>query len=102
MTVYDTAEEKWDIIAERLGLDSGKFKQSHPNNHERVRKVFREWFDNANQLPNSDKYPLKWSGLIRLLKDSGLGQLAEDLRRALTARTCTLGKSPSRTNRYWH
>ena len=88
MTIYDTAESKWDKIAEHLGLNPSRIKsirQDHHDNHGRMTDVFTEWFENANQLPNHSKYPKKWSGLIRLLKDSDLGELAEDLRSALSA-----------------
>ena len=85
VTVYKTAEGKWDKIAELLDLNPDSILQDRHDNHGRVTKVFREWLENANQLPNNKKYPLKWSGLIRLLRDSELGQLAEDLRCALAA-----------------
>ena len=88
MTIYDTAEGKWCKIAEYLGLNPNKVKSIRRDchdDHERVTEVFFEWLNNANQLPNSRKYPKKWSGLIRLLKDSELGELAEDLWSALNA-----------------
>ena len=88
VAIYDTAESKWDKIAEHLGLKPSKIesiRQDRQGNHERVTAVFIEWLENANQLPNHKKYPLKWSRLIRLLRDSELGQLDEDLRCALAA-----------------
>lgn len=89
VAIYDTAESKWNKIAEHLGLKPDKIIsiQDHHgiDDHGRVTVAFSEWLNNANQLPNRKKYPLKWSGLIQLLRDSELGQLAEDLRCALTA-----------------
>ena len=82
MTVYKAAKGKWNKIAECLGLN---IRREGHDDYERVTEVFHEWLDNANQLPNHKKYPLKWSGLIRLLEDSELGQLAKDLRCALSA-----------------
>lgn len=43
---------------------------------ERVERVFQEWLQNANQLPN--KYPLSWDGLRQILFDSNLGQIATE------------------------
>ena len=88
MAIYDTAESKWNKIAEHLGLRPGKIKsiqRDHHDDHGRVTDAFSEWLDNANQLPNHKQYPMTWSGLIRLLRDSGLGQLAKDLGCALSA-----------------
>ena len=84
--VYNSAAAKWKLIAERLGLEPGVITSIHRNNyddHARVTDVFRHWFDNANSLPNKKKYPRKWSGLIKLLTDSELGELAIELQTAL-------------------
>lgn len=84
--VYNSAAAKWELIAERLGLEPGAITSIHRNSyddHSRVTNVFRHWFDNANSLPNRKKYPKKWSGLIKLLIDSELGELADDLQTAL-------------------
>ena len=82
LTIYKAAKGKWNKIAQCLGLS---IRQDSHDDYEQVTKVFQEWLDNANQLPNKKKYPKKWSGLIRLLEDSELGQLAEDLRCVLSA-----------------
>ena len=84
--MYNSAAAKWKLIAERLGLESGVITSIHRNYYDdyaRVTEVFRHWFDNANSLPNKKKYPKKWSGLIKLLVDSELGELAENLQTAL-------------------
>lgn len=88
VTVYKAAKGKWKNIAQCLGLEPSEIQhieRDKHDNHDRVVEVFLKWLENANQLPRHTKYPKKWSGLIRLLKDSELGQLAEDLQSALTA-----------------
>lgn len=88
LKIYERAESKWERIAERLGLNPHKIRsiqQDRHDDHQRVTAVFMEWLENANQLSNHKKYPKKWSGLVKLLKDSELGQLAEDLMSALSA-----------------
>ena len=75
-------------MAETLGLEPGEIESIRRNyfsDDERVTDVFRHWFDNANNLPNKKIYPKKWSGLIKLLSDSDLGQLSEEVKTALSA-----------------
>ena len=86
--VCNTAQAKWKIIAGLLGLEYNVIQDINrrsTNDHECVEKVFDRWLKNANSLPNKKKYPKKWTGLIRLLRDSELGELAEDLKKALSA-----------------
>ena len=86
--VYNTAAWKWSNVATTLGLEPGEIqsiRQNYFSDEQRVSDVFRHWFDNANNLPNKKRYPKKWSGLIRLLSDSDLGQLSEEVRTALSA-----------------
>ena len=86
--VYKDAAPKWDQVAQCLGLGPSEIESvrlNYPTDEMRVTTVFSHWFDNANNLPNWRKYPKKWSGLIRLLNDSDLGQLSEKVRKALSA-----------------
>ena len=86
--VYASAQHQWRKIAELLGFEPGDIESIRRNKYddgERVSCVFHRWFDNANKLPNASKYPKTWTGLIRLLSDSGLGDLADKLRKALSA-----------------
>lgn len=89
MRIYSSAARNWKLIGERLGLESGDMEGIRKNNYnddrDCVTAVFRHWFDNANNLPNKKRYPKKWSGLIRLLEDSSLGELAVRVKQALTA-----------------
>ena len=82
--VYRTAASRWNSVAECLGLEPGEIqsiRQNHFSDDERVMDVFRCWFNSANK----EKYPKKWSGLIRLLKDSELGELSDVVKTALSA-----------------
>ena len=86
--IYQDAQHKWDRIAGVLGLEPGEVESIRRNkydDHDRVTAVFHRWLDNANKLPNCSRYPKTWSGLIRLLNDSGLGELASRLKKALNA-----------------
>ena len=47
--------------------------------------VFKVWFENAMGLPNADKYPKSWQGVINLLKDAELGEVAAKLHTALSS-----------------
>ena len=47
--------------------------------------VFKVWFENAVGLPNADKYPKSWQGLVNLLKDAELGEVATELHTALSS-----------------
>ena len=87
--VYKKAASKWRDVAENLGFEPGEIDsigRSHFfNDGECVTDVFGRWLENANNLPNKQKYPKKWSGLIKLLSDSDLGQLSDEVKTALSA-----------------
>ena len=55
------------------------------DDRDRMDAVFLRWFDNANNLPNATRYPKSWTGLIQLLSDAGLGEVAEELCTALSS-----------------
>ena len=86
--VYNKAAWRWRNVAESLGLEPGEIesiRRNHFSDDERVTDVFRHWFDNANNLPNKKIYPKKWSGLVRLLNNSDLGELSGEVKKALSA-----------------
>ena len=86
--VMQGAAANWPKLALCLGLNPSEvetIRQNYSTDDTRVITVFGQWLSNANNLPNSKRYPKKWSGLIKLLKDSDLGQLAEDVKKALSA-----------------
>ena len=77
-------------ITTRLGFERGQIYSIERNyllsDYERVIAVFKLWFDDAMSLPNADKYPSKsWQGLINLLKDSELSEVASELHTALSS-----------------
>ena len=88
VSVYKKVAWRWSNVATNLGLEPGEIesiRRNHFSDDERVTDVFGRWFDDAKNLPNSKKYPKKWSGLIRLLNDSELGQLSEEVKTALSS-----------------
>ena len=48
--------------------------------------VLTIWVDNAICLPRTERYPLTWKGLCQLLKDSEFGEVAQELKRALSSK----------------
>ena len=88
VSVYKKVAWRWSNVATNLGLEPGEIesiRRNHFSDDARVTDVFGRWFDDAKNLPNNKKYPKKWSGLIRLLNDSDLGQLSEEVKTALSS-----------------
>ena len=84
----DESAHQWQKIGEQLGLEHGRLlsiRRNYNDDRERVREVFGEWCDNANNLANCQMYPKTWSGLIVLLSNSDLGTLAIKVHSALSA-----------------
>jgi hypothetical protein len=59
-------------------------EHDHRQEYSCITAVFGRWFENA---PNARDYPKSWQGLIKLLKDVELGQVAEELKKALSSQT---------------
>ena len=88
LKIYSKIAHKWRKIAARLGFETGEIEsieENHHRNHSRVTNVLSQWFDNARNLPNASRYPKSWPGLINLLEDAELGEVAEELRIALSS-----------------
>ena len=89
LKIYNKIAHKWNRIATRLGFEPGKIdsiRRNYPfSDYERVIVVFQEWFENAIDLPNAHRYPKSWQGLIILLKDAELGEVAAELHTALSS-----------------
>ena len=86
--LYSTIAYNWKLIATRLGFETGNIDSIGRNYHddyERVTNVFRRWLNNAKNLPNASRYPKSWQGLINLLEDAELGEVATNLHSALTS-----------------
>ena len=83
----------WRTIARELGLEvrtpgcieNIARRHQYDDESECVRDVFSKWFDNAVGLPNASQFPKSWEGLLNLLTESELGEVAKKLRVALTA-----------------
>lgn len=88
LKLYTKIAHKWNKIATRLGFEPGRIISIQGNyftDDDRVIAVFGVWFENALGLSNTDKYPKSWQGLINLLNDSELSEVAIDLQRALSS-----------------
>ena len=88
LKLYSRVSHKWNLIATRLGFECGNIDSIRKDNHndrERMIAVFGRWFDDAKNLPNARKYPLSWQGLINLLENAELGEVATQLHAALSS-----------------
>ena len=89
LRIYSKIAHKWRQIATRLGFEPGEIdsvRKNYPyDDHERVTTVLGRWFENAKNLPNGSRYPKSWQGLINLLEDTELGEVAGELIRALSS-----------------
>ena len=90
LRIYSEIAHKWRQIASLMGLKPGQISAIEHDRHETascVTGVLQRWFEYAGQLPNAERYPKSWQGLINLLKDAELGEIAKELKKALTSQT---------------
>ena len=88
LRIYSKIAHRWRQIATRLGFELGEItsvEENYYTNDSRITAVLRRWFENARSLPNAGRYPKSWQGLINLLEDAELGEVAEELRRTLSS-----------------
>ena len=88
LRIYSKIAHKWRRITTRLGFELGdiaSIQNNYPVDHDQVTVVLGRWFENARDLPNASRYPKSWQGLINLLKDAELAEVAEELKRALSS-----------------
>ena len=81
--VLEGVGNKWDRIATRLYFEQNMISQiwtdSQSNTGRACRSVFCEWLDGKEGL----RTPRTWRTLINILKESDLGQLADDVKEVL-------------------
>ena len=88
LRIYSKIAHKWRQIATRLGFELGEIEsveENHHRNDSRITAVLRRWFENARSLSNASRYPKSWQGLIILLEDAELGEVAEEMKMALSS-----------------
>ena len=89
LRIYSKIAHKWREIATLLGFEPGEIESIRKNypfdDRDRVTVVLGRWFDNAKNLPNASRYPKSWQGLINLLEDAELGEVAQELKRTLSS-----------------
>ena len=89
LKLYSRVAHRWNQIATLLGFDYGQIESIKNNppftDLDRVKSVFIQWFENAASLPNASRYPKSWQGLINLLEDAELSEVAKELCTVLTS-----------------
>ena len=86
LKIYSKIAHRWNQIATRLGFEHGEIESIGRNSfddRDRVTAVLKRWFDDARNLPNASSYPKSWQGLLKLLKDAELSEVAGELHTAL-------------------
>ena len=86
LRIYSKIAHKWRQVATQLGFELGEIKsveENHHRNYSHIMAVLRQWLENARNLPNANRYPKSWQGLIVLLIDIELSEVAMELKRAL-------------------
>ena len=93
ISIYQQAAHKWKKLATKLGFGEGEIASIEREKHERdidcVRSVFGRWLENADGMKHRNKYPKSWDGLIALLGDSELTELANKVEAALKSKLQT-------------
>ena len=70
-------QHKWNEIATLLGVPVSTI-DSRKTNGEKCQDALRMWMDNGSQ-----RYPVEWGGLVKVLQDVEMRVVAEELREAL-------------------
>lgn len=73
---------RWHDIGSRLGLTTNQLngiETNKGNQDQRFIAVMDDWICDADGLPHASKYPYSWTGLYRLLADSGVSTYAKEL-----------------------
>ena len=88
LRLYSRIAHKWEQIAAHLGFTIGETESIRRNCYDdcgRITTMLGQWLENAKNLPNASRYPKSWQGLINLLEDAELGEMAMELNRALSS-----------------
>ena len=87
VSIYNSSAGTWEKVATRLGLSESEIttinRGNRGNPEECVTAVFRQWLQNASGMKHAKKFPKSWEGLIRLLNESDLIELAKTVRKAI-------------------
>ena len=88
LRIYSKIAHRWRQIATRLGFEPGEIEsveENHRRDDSRITTVLGRWFENAVSLSNASRYPKSWQGLINLLEDAELGEVAGEMKKALSS-----------------
>ena len=93
ISIYQEAAHKWKKLATKLGLGEGEIDGIESEKRGKaidcVRSVFGRWLENAQRMKHCDQYPKSWEGLMALLGDSELAELAKKVEEALKSKLQT-------------
>ena len=70
-------QNQWYDIGTLLGVPMNMI-DSRKTNEEKCRDVLKKWMERGSQ-----KYPVDWDGLIKVLQDVQMGVVAQELEEAL-------------------
>ena len=93
--IYVESSDKWYVIGKNLGIDHRILRdigRDRDDKRDRVIKVLGQWYENASSLPHPELYPKTWRGLINLLNNSDLRELAKKVHKALLQQSPNPGK----------
>ena len=89
LRIYSKIAHRWRQIATRLGFELGEIESIRKNypfdDNDRVTTILGRWFEDARSLSNASRYPKSWQGLTNLLEDAELGEVAEEMKKALSS-----------------
>ena len=70
-------QRKWHDIGLEL-LHTSVHNESHKTDEEKCRDVLKMWLENG-----SDKYPVEWGSLVKVLRNVQMNEVAEELQKVL-------------------
>lgn len=82
----DKIASQWLAIGNLLGIESDvleSISDDQRKEEKRLKTVINKWFSNAGGMPNAERYPLSWQGLINLLEDCNKTEVAKGFIHAL-------------------
>lgn len=87
----------WDTVAGTLHLSAAEITIIQKNNagdqSARIREVIVKWLSNGSRLPEASRYPVSWRGFFHLLLDTDQGDMATNLKSALSANRSNIRKT---------
>lgn len=76
----DKIAASWMAIGSTLGIEPSTLEEYSKKKSKtyNLRRVFIDWIEREDSLPNLEDYPCSWQGLYNLLEDSDLVDVAKE------------------------